>query len=270
MTRSIKYGFIGLVIAFLGAACSKHTTDVQMEKLSRVKDVQLEAVLDSLSAFQFSHFYSRIDTDFKDSQQNVSFKTSVRIKSDSVVNTLITYARIPVVSALITKDSMTVTNKRDKCYVNESLDYIRKSFGVNFEYRNLEELLLGLPVGYQPGERYFQDNDPYSYTTCSHRKREIRKNERSDEKDIITFYTLSNDLTTLNSMRIESMEDTTVIDIFYKEREWVDGAYLPMTVEVQVHAPKNEIFLKLEYKKTRLNVPEQIYFVIPESYERCK
>lgn len=89
-------------------------------------------------------------------------------------------------------------------------------------------------------------------------------------REIITFYRISDDLTNLRMMRIESPEDSAIIQIDYLEREWVDGFYVPTEVDLYLLTPKKEMKIRLEYRKTRMNEAELIYFVIPESYERCE
>jgi hypothetical protein len=251
-------------------SCSKTTTEIALVKLPKVKDKDLIDLLDSLASVKFQHFYSKISTKLQDSTQNVSFKTSVRIKSDSAINALITFAKIPVLNALLTKDSVTMTDKRSKCYVKESLDYIQDNYSIDFSYKNVEELILGLPINYDTNERYFQINDPYNYTISSHRKKDIKKNERRHGREIITYYTLSEDLKNLKSMRIESPEDSAIIQLDYLTRELIDGYLVPSDVNLYLSTPKKIMNIGLEYRKTRMNENEPIYFVIPESYERCE
>ncbi len=269
MIQSFKYGLLILSLGFL-FSCSKHTTEIQMVKLPKVKDNHLVQILDSLASVKFQNFYSKISTKVQDSTQNVSFKTSVRIKSDSAINALITFAKIPVLNALLTKDSVTITDKREKCFIKESLDYIKDNYTVEFSYKNVEELILGLPIDYDTNDRYFQVNDPYSYTISSHRKKDIKKNERKHGRELITFYTLSEDLTNLKSMRIESPEDSAIIQIDYLTRELIDGYFVPYDVNLYLSTPKKTINFGLEFRKTRMNEDEPIYFVIPENYERCE
>ncbi len=269
MTPFFKIITILLSVGFL-FSCAKTMSDIKPERLPRVKDAELNHILDSLSTAKFDYFYSKISTKFTDSTQNVNFKTSVRITQDSAINALITFAKIPVLNSLVTKDSVFISDKREKCYITESLEYIRNNFTIDFTYRNVEELVLGLPIDYDTNDRYFQINDPFTYTMSSHRKREIKKIERKQMREIITFYRVSDDLTNLRMMRIESPEDSAIIQLDYLEREWVDGFFVPTEVDLYLLTPKKEINIRLEYRKTRMNEAELIYFVIPESYERCE
>ncbi len=241
----------------------------EMERLEKVKDDELELTLKEISDFEFNTFYAKIATDYKDSSRKVSFKTSLRMIRDSALNATITYASIPIVNSLVTPDSVFISNKRDKCHIEESMTYFKQSFGVSFTHLNLEELLLGKPVGYKSDEKYHRVKDPYRYILTTHKEREIRKLERKGERDLILSYWISNDLKTLRGIRIESLEDSTMIDIDYFERQWIDSLSIPLKAKVTIITPRQEIVIDMDYNKARLNEEETIHYVVPEKYEKC-
>lgn len=257
-----------LLLSVLLISC-KTRVPTESEKLPKLKDDELEVALSKISVFDFQTFYAKISTDYKDSTRKISFKTSLRLVKDSALNATITYAAIPIVNSLVTTDSVFISNKKDKCYIEESLAYFKQSFGVSFTHRNLEELLLGKPVGYGNEEKYHRVKDPYKYILTTHKEREIRKLERKGEKDLILSYWIANDLKTLRGMRIESLEDTTVIDIDYFERQWLDSLSVPLKAKITIITPRQEIVIDLDYNKARLNESESIHYVVPEKYEKC-
>jgi hypothetical protein len=268
MSRSFKYAFCAGMLALL-AACGSARETVIEENGSRFKEEELLAVLDRLSDMEVGNFYSKINTQYKDSARNVSFKTSLRIANDSAVSAIISYASIPVVNALITPDSVKISNRKDKCYLIRDLAYFREQFGVDFSYENIEELLLGKPVAYKPDGEYFKASDAPGNTVCSHKKRDIRKNERNNVREIITYYTLDDSLHNLSRMQIISPEDSTMIEVSYLERELLEGYELPLRILVDIFTPRQQITVDFEYRKSHINKPEEIHFVIPENYEKC-
>ena len=269
MTRNINCFFV-LILGVITACGTTAEVVGEGGHLPRKKPEELLSKLDSLSSITIDNFYSKINTKYQDSSQNISFKTSLRIVNDSAVNANITFASIPIINALITTDSLKIVNRKDKCFMLRDLEYFKEQFGVDFSYENIEELFLGKPVAYDTSETYFKVNDNSEYTICSHRKKEIKKNERQNIREIITYYTLDDSLSNLEAMRIISPEDSTMIEIIYKERELVDVYYLPKEVEVVIYAPKQTIRVSLEYRKSHVERSEGIYFVIPESYEVCE
>lgn len=234
-------------------------------KLPKVQDELLLATLDSLSNQEFQFFYSKMNTEYKDSARNVSFKTSMRMVRDSAIGATITVANIPFVLAVITKDSVKMTNRQDKCYTLQSIDFLKENFGVSFSHRNMEELLMGFPIAYNKSSDYDRVKDPYAYMLTTKLKKD---GDSGDELTI--FYQFNQALTELTSTRLESASDNTVIKIDYLTRQLVDGYSVPETVKIVITTAKQEIVIDLEYRKPRVNERELIHFVIPESYEPCK
>lgn len=268
MIRNKIYIPVLLAMIVLTSAC-KTRVPIEEEKLPKMKDEDLITALDEIADFNFNTFYAKISTDYQDSSRKISFKTSLRMVKDSALNATITYASIPIVNSLVTPDSVFISNKKDKCYIEESIAYFKQSFGVSFTHLNLEELLLGKPVGYKSEEKYHRVKDPYKYMVSTHKEREVRKLERKGEKDLILSYWLANDLKTLRGIRIESLEDTTVIDIDYIERQWLDSLSVPSKAKVRISTPRQEILIDMDYNKARINEEEQIHYVVPEKYEKC-
>ena len=234
-------------------------------KLPKVKDAVLLETLDSLSNQTFTCFYSKLSTQYKDSSRNVSFKTSLIMVQDSAIGAIIKVANIPFVFAVITKDSVKMTHRQDRCYTLQSIDFLKESFGVSFTHRNMEELLMGFPIAYNEESKYDRVKDPYAYILSSQLKKD------GDSGDELTIYhEFNSSVDQLKSTRLESLSDSTEIKIDYLTRQFVDGYSVPETVNIVIRTPKQEITIELEYRKARVNEPETIHFVIPESYEPCK
>ena len=141
-----KILFSFVLVAVIAVSC-KTRVPGDIEKLPRVKDEILLEALDEVSTYNFRTFYSKITTEYKDSSRKVSFRTSIRMMKDSILNATISYASIPIINSVISPDSVYISNKREKCYIEESIEYFKQSFGVSFTHMNLEELLLGKPLG---------------------------------------------------------------------------------------------------------------------------
>ncbi len=267
-------------LAFTFGSCSKKLAIIERGRLPRKKTVELTTVLDSISSRRPNFFYSKIGTDFTDTNRSVSFKTSVRMVKDSAINILITYAKIPIANSIITIDSVKIVNKREKCYISQSLDFFKDNFGFDFSFTNLEELILGLPLAYDTTQKYFQIHEPYNYVISSHKKRVLKKIDKLDKKDklaeklsekddLLIKYYISDSLKEINVIQIESPFDSTSINVEYLERNFINGFSIPKEVVIQIKSPRNFIRIHLDYDKVELNKPESLIFMIPEGYEKC-
>lgn len=289
MRRCIKAFFFLLLIAQAYSCSHKLLPELPKEKLERRKTSELIAAIDSISHKRPRYFYSKIKCEFTDTNQHRSFKTSIRLVRDSAMNALITYAAIPIVNSMIRPDSVIISNRTEKCVIRRDLDFIREQFGVSFDYRNVEELMLGLPVGYDTTQKYFQIHDPHNYILSSHKKRIVRRelrrpdrdrnndrprregrnNDDDEEEDVILNYYLSDDLRSIKRVFIDSPDDTTAITVDYLSRDSVNGYLVPNDMRVVIVTPRNRIVLTMDYDKSEVNVPVDIHFVIPEEYGEC-
>lgn len=283
--RNIKW--LGLVLLIVLGSCARRPVDVKPVKLEKRKTNELIQVMDSLSTIRPNSFYTKIKCHFSDTNRRISFKTSIRAVRDSVINPMITYAGIQIVNSLIRPDSLFISNRKDKCAIRTTMNYIKESFGVDFDYRNVEELLLGLPVAYDTTQKYFQINDPYNYIISSHRKRIVKKetknkhdkeNQRrerdrngndNDDQEVIIRYFIHPSLKSISRLVIDSPEDTTHISVDYIDRDTVDTYLIPKEVVIDIVTARNHIVLTMDYDKTEINLPQEIYFVIPEDYGDC-
>lgn len=246
----------------------------QFEKLPKIKDKELLDRIDSLSHKEPQTFYSKLNVTYKDlskpdDQSEISLKTSIKIVSDSAVSAIITYAKIPVVTALVTQDTLSVVNKRDRCYTVASLAYLKELFGVDFSYENIEEILYGKPLDYQLSQKYFVDNDPFHYSVSTHKKRDRKKPDRKQKDDLMIQYQLTDDAKALKQTRIWSLEDTTEVNVIYLERQQINGFDLPVKVQIHIKTPNKAVTLTLTYDRVEVNEPQELIIVIPDSYEKC-
>ena len=272
MLKHFKLIIFSFLLLLTAASCRSGETLMQTEELSKlpkIKDKELIDRIDSLSRLEPKTFYSKLNVTYQQGDKEVSLKTSLKIVADSAVNAIITYAKIPVVTAMVTKDTVSVVNKRDRCYSVTSLDYLKEMFGVDFSYENLEEILLGKPLDYHKEQKYFVDNDPYNYSISTHKKHDRKKPERKQRDDLMIQYQLTPDAKHLKQTRILSIEDSTEVLVAYLERQAIGGYDIPLQVKIDIKTPKKSMVLILFYDKVEVNEPQELIIVIPESYEKC-
>lgn len=276
MFKFHKLGYICFL--FLGlTACKTQelvTEQSAIDKLPKIKDKELIDRIDSLSHIEPKTFYSKLSLSYRDlskptEESEISLKTSIKIVSDSAVSAIITYARIPVVTALVTQDTLSVVNKRDRCYTVASLDYLKDLFGVDFSYENIEEIIYGKPLDYQITQKYFVDNDPFQYSISTHKKHDRKKPDRKQRDDLMIQYHLTDDAKAIEQTRIWSVEESTEVSVVYLERQQLNGFDLPLRVEINIRTPKKSLLLTLVYDRIEVNEPQELIIVIPESYEKC-
>ncbi len=269
MNQSIKFSCFLFIIFFVASCATVEKTEPAV-RLGKTRRVQLLEALDSISLRKPTFFYTKITTKYSDSTTEKSFKTSIRMVKDSAINLLVSYATIPVINSMITKDSLSVVNKIDKCIILEELSFIKESFGVDVMYSNLEEIILGLPLDYDTNQRYFQMHDPNNYVLSSHKKLKIRRNERNAADDIVIQYFLNARMNELVKMEVISPADSTQIEVDYLSREMIENYLVPKEVIIRIKTPRKTVTIDLTYERTEINNRQPLIFIIPEGYEECK
>ena len=264
-----KYIFFFLLsTTLLACGSNKNALLEDFEKLEKIKDDILISRLDSLSNQRPDHFYTKLSSKYSDSKYNVSFKTSIRMRADSALHALITFARIPIYNVMVTPDTLTMVDKRNNCYMLEGMEYLKETFGVDFKHKNIEELILGMPIAWDKEMEYQQIKDPYNYVVSSTSKRRIRRQENDNE--LIIRYYLSDDTRSLKKLIIDSPKDTTTITVNYYDREMVNGYSIPLSGDINVDTPNDKLFINFDYNKSSVNDPRVLYLAIPNKYEKCE
>ncbi len=266
MKNSSTWMFIISVIILF--SCSPKTTvPLAQERLKNLKNEELIEALVELQNSYPSHIYSKIDAKFHNSTMNYSFKISLKIAQDSAINALVTYLKIPILTANIDKDTIKLVNRRDKCYTIKDLELIKSNFGVDFDYKNIEEILMGRPIDFDPnGDLYILQDNRY-YVVSTHNKKAIR-NEVDDNNLIINYY-INKDLKSLAKVELFTADKSTYVTIDFLEHQEVDNFLLPKNIKIFIKAPKEKTNIALIYEKIEVNSPRDMSVVIPDNYVVC-
>merc|ERR1711991_351338 len=142
------------------------------------------------------------------------------------------------------------------CYIKEDMSYLKETFDVNFEHKNMDYHML---------------KDPYNYIISSHNERNLRRLERSDDSDELYIrYYLTNDSRSLKQVLIDSPKDTTSIKVRYYDRETVNGFSVPGSGDIAVQTPRDTITIEFKYNRTSVNERRVLYLAIPDKYGKCE
>lgn len=234
-----------------------------LDQLDKVSKEKLIEALDSISKSTPTFLSTKIDTKYSDNKQNINFKTSLKINKDTAVHALISFAGIPIITAMVTQDTVKISNKKDKCYIIQNMEFFEAQFGVNFSYSNLEELLLGRPLNFNKNTTYFLIEDPYNYIISTQK-------DKTDQGKLLISYHLSRDMKQLKRVEVTSFKDEVTISVEYPEYHIGTNFNAPKQINAIITSPKNEISLSMAYDKVEIDVPKEMIIVIPDSYEQCK
>ncbi len=253
--KSRVYILFALSAALFGQSCAKKMTEGTVILPGHNSEDAVE-VLDSIQKNTPYFLSSKIDTRYTDNKQNISFKTSLRMSKDTSIWALFTYAGVPLITNYITKDSIQISNKKEKCYIKDSRNFIARNFKIDLSLGDLQSVFLGQPLKY---------NKLLNYNLNSTSNQIIISNV--ENKRYFLTYFIDKVSKRINS--IEYTDQEIKLKISYLDY-WIQDQYsIPKNIKIEINKSNNNITVDLNVEKIEINQPKEMVVVIPESYEKC-
>lgn len=275
MKNNTPLYFLAAILLFVSYSCK---TKVPGMVTQRISEKKLIVKLFENSEINYDFFYSKIGVDYKDSKSSQSFKASVKMKVDSAFSGAISKGPYIAATYLINSDSVKGTNKFSKCYFTEDLSYISLLIGVELEYKEFQNLLLGKPLYSNKNVHYKQlkDKSKQHYILSSHKERKFKRInketlnlDKEKNKDIFIKYYFSPDSVDLVKMNIMIPGDTVSIDVNYLKSQKINEFVVPELTTIKIKHPRDTFLLELDYSRVKINQPKKIKFTVPTSYVNC-
>lgn len=244
------------------AIATKDTTAVTAVNTSAADSLKMiHETLDKLYShyINYTTFNAKIKVEYEDSKGKQPDVTAiVRIIKDSAiwVSLSATIFTVEVYRMLITKDSVIVMNTREKEVQYRSLDYLQEVTQIPFDYKTIQELLIGNPV--------FMDTTITAF-------------KKAEDKILIStvgsFFKHLITLSAFNNLVLHSkLDDVNVArnrtaDITYDDYENKNGIDFSTYREITV-SEKNKLDIRLKYKQYEFNKELSVSFKVPKNYKR--
>lgn len=264
------------IFSFLIAALFSCKTVKQINKAIAPKDTTALIIVDQTNAdsllmikktienlnlnyIDFKTFNAKIKVEYQDSKGKRQDLTAiVRVMKDSAIWISFTASlfSIEAYRALITKDSVILLNKLDKEVQYRSLDYLQEVTEIPFDYKTLQDLLIGNPV--------FTDSNIVYY----------KKTENQILFSMVGRYfkhlvTISPDDYFLTHSKLDDVDiaRNRTADLTYGDYESKSGFNFSTYREITV-SEKNKLDIRLNFKQYEFNKELSVSFNIPKNYIR--
>ena len=244
------------------AIAPKDTTTVVIIDQSKVDSIlMIKQTIDNLNKnyIDYKTFNAKIKVEYQDSKGKQPDVTAiVRIIKDSAIWISLTasFLNIEIYRVLITKDSVILLNKQDKEVQYRSLDYLQEVTEIPFDYKTLQDLLIGNPV--------FVDSNIVYY-------------KKTDEQILFSMVgkyfkhllTLSSDNYYLTHSKLDDVDinRSRTADLTYADYENKSGFNFSTYREITV-SEKNKLDIRLNYKQYEFNKELSVSFNIPKNYTK--
>lgn len=208
---------------------------------------------------EFNTFSAKVKVDAEaGNQKQPDLSVIIRIVRDSAIWMSVSSSilNIEVYRVLIKRDTVILMNKQEKEVQFRSLDYLQEVTGIPFDYKTLEDLLVGNPVFYSDSVISFQRQDKYTLVST---RSEIFKN----------LFTLENATGLLVQSKLDDLDVNRhrTANITYGDYENKSGFYFPVSRQI-IAAEKKNIDVRMSYRQYEFNKELSVSLQIPRNYKR--
>ncbi len=270
MKHLVFIGIVFLNVLFISCRTTRHINKVIAPKdttnilSNRSAEDSIRLVNASLETFRSHHidfktFSAKIKvevTGTKGKQPDIT--AVVRIIKDSAIwmSLSATFLNIEVYRVLITKDSVILLNKQAKEVQYRSLDYLQEVTEIPFDYKTVQNLLVGNPVFYNDSINSWRQYENFILISSVGKY----------FKNLLTL-SLDNKLLLHSKMDDVDLARNRTADITYDEYEIKNGIYFSTNRRISA-SEKNKIDIRLNFKQYEFNKELSVSFSIPKNYKR--
>lgn len=286
---------ISMSLMLVLGACGKKTSVVKTERLQSKSAKYLQARI-SENQNDYLSMSAKFSARTNFNEEKLNFKGTVKIQLDSIIWLSMTkLGGVEMVRLVLTKDSIKFINKWDKEYFLGSIDKLDQIQNVELGFDEVQNLLLGKMLNYDPEDKFSSSNDNVNYLLTSRNKGKIKKvstivegdsllglevedkklqkalNKGSENDFIIKNYYLNPDSYWLSRQTINLVDLQQAMDIVYSDYQIIDEVYpFPLEQVIRIASPEKSGRIDLEYQNIQFNSNNSYPFRISSKYEPIK
>tara|TARA_A100001011_G_scaffold76966_1_gene79254 strand:- start:828 stop:1619 length:792 start_codon:yes stop_codon:yes gene_type:complete len=254
MTSRLKN--IGLILLITFFAACKSPAVLPSKK--PIKDLPIKELTKAIAknGIQFKKFRSRVKTTYDDGKRSQQLIINLRMEKDKSI-WLSASMLVPIAKILITQKKVAFYEKFQKTFFEGDVSFINNQFNTDFDFTDLQNLLLGLPIS---------DLNKGRWETISHPKYYILTPKTGKMQLRPTFFFDPNNFH-LKEQRFLVPGTSQSLTIRYADYQRLEGEFLPREIQISLYDGTNLQRVTLEY--TRVDFPDRISlpFEIPQGYK---
>ena len=249
----IKIGFI-LFIIFI-TACKSPAVFPSKNPIKYLPVKELTKAIFK-NRVDFKKFRSRVKTNYDDGKRSQQVIVNIRMEKDKAI-WISANMLVPIAKILITPIKVSFFEKFQKTFFEGDISFINNQFNTNFDFEDIQNLLIGLPLA---------DLNRGKWETISHPKYYILTPKSSKMQLRPTFFYDPRDFS-LREQRFLVSGTMQSLTIKYINYQRLEGEFLPREIEISLFDGRDLKRITLEY--TRVDFPDQLRlpFKIPDGYK---
>lgn len=252
-------------------SCSGRKKTIDGEKL---KNHSPKYLIDSILKTEFDYTWLRTKgsaiVNFQGNKNTV--KVNFRIRKDSAIWTSISKSTIPILSALLSEDSLKFLKKiGGKQYYLGEYKEINSLLNLDFNYLLLQDFVSGTPIMFDYEGKYKSKIEDGMYLLSSDKSKKIEKllKKGKGNRKHTLFYRCWIEPSNFKCSKVEInfLSDSSYLEVNYSDWIDVNGHDFPEKSSIYFTTPYDTLSLQIKYSnKVKINEPQQMLFKINDNY----
>ena len=252
-------------------SCSGRKKTIDGEKL---KNHSPKYLIDSILNTEFDYTWLRTKgnaiVNFQGNKNTV--KVNFRIRKDSAIWTSISKSTIPILSAVLSADSLKFLKKiGGKQYYLGEYKEINNLLNLDFNYLLLQDFASGTPIMFDYEGKYKSKTEDGMYLLSSDKSKKIEKflKKGKGNRKHTLFYRCWIEPSNFKCSKVEInfLSDSSYLEVNYSDWIDVNGHEFPEKSSIYFTTPYDTLSLQIKYSnKIKINEPQQMLFKINDNY----
>lgn len=252
-------------------SCSGGRKTVDGEKL---KNHSPKYLIDSISKTEFDYTWLRTKgnavVNFQGEKNTV--KVNFRIRKDSAIWTSISKSTIPLLSALLSEDSLKFLKKiGGKQYYLGEYKEINNLLNLDLNYLLLQDFVSGAPIMFDYEGKYKSKIENGMYLLSSDKSKKIEKllkKGKGNRKHTILYRCwIEPSNFKCSKVEINFLSDSSRLEVNYSDWFDISGQTFPEKSSIYFTTPYDTLSLEMKYShKIKINEPQKMLFKINDNY----
>jgi hypothetical protein len=252
---SSKFRYIIIIVLLYGCGPGKNLTS----NVGGIPEIRTKQILKKhiKQHAKFNTLQCKLKIELFQNSKAQSNTVTLRMERGKIIwiNAFLNMIRIK-----ITPDRVQMYNKIDKTYFDGDFSLIKQLLGIDLDFSNLENLLLGDTFFKHNSSSLNQVKDNSGYT--------LKPYKLDPTLDVL--YRINPFYFKMKTQEISHLKEEIRLKVNYDDFQEINQQLIPSKMAITINEKQNNTFIKLNLKSVSLNQSIRFPFKLPKGYKLLK
>ena len=249
---SSKFRYIIIIVLLYGCAPGKNLTST----VGEIPEMRTKQILKKhiKQHAKFNTLQCKLKVELFQNSKAQSNTVTLRMERGK---TIWISAFLNMIRVKITPDRVQMYNKIDKTYFNGDFSLIKQLLGIDLDFSNLENLLLGDTFFKHNSSSLNQVKDNTGYTLKPYKL----------DPTLNVLYRINPFYFKMKTQEISHLKEEIHLKVNYDDFQEINQQLIPSKMAITINEKQNNTFIKLNLKSVSLNQSIRFPFKLPKGYK---